>query len=50
MENSGTVKIIGPVSSTTAMLQKELKIKSRVFQSVIFDIGKFRTSKGMQLL
>jgi hypothetical protein len=45
MKNSDTNKIKDHVSGTTAILQRELKLRSKSFKSVIVDIGEFKTSK-----
>lgn len=45
MKNSYTVRIKAHVSGTTAILEREIKLKSRNFRAAIVSIDKFKTSK-----
>ncbi|OAD68377.1 hypothetical protein PHYBLDRAFT_150556 [Phycomyces blakesleeanus NRRL 1555(-)] len=45
MKNRGIVRIKDHVSGTTAMLEIELKIRSRTFQAAVVGIDEFRTSR-----
>jgi hypothetical protein len=45
MKNKDTVAIKGYTSGVTGVLYREIKQRSRIFESAIVDINEFRTSK-----